>query len=404
MTQQTATAQQPAARSLPATDQDFSIVLGGPLYQLFLRTGMVRGPMELLARRIIFITAIAWLPLMLLAIVGGRAWSNVKVPFLTDVIVHVRFLVSLPLLIFAERLVHQRLQPVIGQFVERNIIPLEERSAFDAIMRSSMRIRNSAWIEILLVVLVFTVGQLVFRKQVALPSPTWYADVSQGSLALTAAGWYYVFVSLPIFQFILLRWYFRLVIWIQFLIRVSLLKLNLIPTHPDRSAGLGFLAGSAHALVPVLIAQSALLSGLIANRIFHDGARLPMFKWEMVFTTLFLLLLALGPLMVFAPRLMACRRAGLREYGSLASEYVEEFHRKWVSRKAQGEAFIGSADIQSLADLGNSFDVIREMQAFPFGKAAVLRLTIIVLLPLAPLVLTVVPVDELLNRAIHMMI
>jgi hypothetical protein len=388
----------------PATSEDFSIVLGGPLYQLMLRTRMVRGPMDLLARRIVFIATVAWLPLLLLSIAGGRAWSNVKVPFLSDVIVHVRFLVSLPLLVFAERLVHQRLQPVIRQFVDRNIILLEERSAFDAIIRSSVRIRNSAWIEVLLLVLVFTVGQLVFRKQVALPSATWYADISQGGLSLTPAGWYYVFVSLPIFQFILLRWYFRLVIWSQFLVRVSMLKLNLIPTHPDRSGGLGFLAGAAHAMVPVLVAQSALLSGLIANRIFHEGAKLPMFKWEMVLMTLFLLALALGPLMVFAPKLMACRRAGLREYGRLASDYVEEFHRKWVFRKSRGEDFIGSADIQSLADLGNSFDIIREMQAFPFGRPAVLRLAIIVLLPVSPLILTVIPMDELLNRAIHVMI
>jgi hypothetical protein len=387
-----------------AAPEDFSIVLGGPLYQLLVRTRMVAGPMELLARRMIVAAIIAWVPLLLLAVVGGRAWGGVKIPFLSDVDAHVRFLVSLPLLIFAERLVHQRMQPVIRQFIDRNIVRLEERSAFDRIIESSIRLRNSTWIEIVLLVLVFTVGQLVWRTQVALPYPTWYADSANGSISLTPAGWYYVYFSLPIFQFILLRWYFRLVIWTQFLWRVCRLNLNLIPTHPDRAAGLGFLAGSAHALVPLLVAQSALLSGLIANRIFHHAGKLPMFKWEIVFMTLFLLVVALGPLTVFVPRLMACRRTGLREYGLLASEYVEEFHRKWVLRKAKDEQFIGSADIQSLADLGNSFDVIREMQPVPFGRPAVIRLAIIILLPLSPLILTVIPVDELLNRLIHVVV
>jgi hypothetical protein len=400
---QTATVKQ--ALYDPATTEDFSIVLGGPLYQLFLRAGIVRGPMELLARRIIVLSTISWVPLLLLAIMGGRAWSGVKIPFLRDVDLHVRFLFSLPLLIFAERLVHQRIQPVMRQFSERNIIPLESRAAFNRIIDSSIRLRNSSFIEVALIALVFTVGKLVWRSQTALPSPTWYADPAPGKLTLTAAGWYYVWVSLPIFQFILLRWYFRLVVWSQFLFRVARLKLHLVPTHPDRSGGLGFLMGSAHALAPVLVAQSALLSGLIANRIFHEGARLPMFKWEIVFLTLILLLLALGPLMVFAPPLLASRRAGLREYGRLASEYVEEFHNKWLLRKGKGtDEFLGSADIQSLADLGNSFDVIREMQAFPFNRPATIRLAVIILLPLSPLILTVIPMDELLNRLIHVVV
>jgi hypothetical protein len=32
---------------------DFSLVLGGPLYQLYLRTRMMRPPLDLLRRRIV---------------------------------------------------------------------------------------------------------------------------------------------------------------------------------------------------------------------------------------------------------------------------------------------------------------------------------------------------------------
>src|SRR3954453_661674 len=140
-------------------------------------------------------------------------------------------------------------------------------------------------------------------------------------MSRTLPGYFYRYVSLPLFQFMLLRWYFRLFIWYRFLWKVSRLRLNLLPTHPDGSGGLGFLSGSAHALAPLLVAQSSLLAGLIANKIFYDGAKLASFKMEIVLFTVFLLLLALGPLLVFATQLAACQRLGAREYGVLASEY-----------------------------------------------------------------------------------
>src|SRR3954462_3622276 len=127
-----------------------------------------------------------------------------------------------------------------------------------------MRLSNSVVVEICLILLVVIIGPMVWRNQAAIQSSTWYADVEGARMSLTLPGYFYRYVSLPLFQFILLRWYFRLFIWYRFLWKVSRLKLNLIPTHPDGAGGLGFLTGTAHALAPLLIAQSALLAGLIA--------------------------------------------------------------------------------------------------------------------------------------------
>ena len=87
-------------------------------------------------------------------------------------------------------------------------------------------------------------------------------------------------VSLPLFQFLLLRWYFRLFIWARFLWQVSRIELSLMPTHPDRCGGVGFLASVSNAFSPVLLAQGAVLAGMMANRIFYAGAKLPEFKWN----------------------------------------------------------------------------------------------------------------------------
>ena len=390
-----------AQNAFVTDSRDFSMVLGGPLYQLMLRLRVIRPPLQLLGRRIVVISLIAWLPLCILALVSGRAWSGVKVPFLFDVDNHTRFLVSLPLLILAEWMVHSRFRPIIGQFYERDIVLGDQRERFDAIIESSMRLRNSIVAEVILIVIVITLGPISWKNQAAIHASTWYADVVDGGLKLTAAGVYYRFVALPVFQFILLRWYFRLLIWCRFLWKVSRLKLNLMPTHPDCAGGLGFLTGTAHALTPLLVAQSALLAGLIANRIFYEQATLASFKIEIIAIVAFLLVQALGPLVVFAPALMACQRLGNREYGVLASRYALDFHQKWIERKGvSDEQLLGSADIQSLADLANSFDVIRSMSAVPFTKTTVLRLAVITLLPLLPLTLTVIPFDELVDRLI----
>jgi len=114
---------------------------------------------------------------------------------------------------------------------------------------------------------------------------------------------------------------------------------------------------------------------------------------------MFVLLIMLGPLFVFSPRIMLAKRTGLREYGVLASRYVKEFDLKWVRGGAAGdEQLIGSGDIQSLADLANSFQVIREIKPFPFGRDTVIQIVVVTLIPIAPLLLTMISLEELIKK------
>ena len=232
--------------------------------------------------------------------------------------------------------------------------------------------------------------------------PTWPAD---GGYRLTPAGWWLAYVSVPLFQFLLFRWYFRVFIWVRFLAQVAGCRLTLVPTHPDRSGGLGFLAGTAVAFAPLLAAHGALVGGYIAHRVFFQGATLPDCKLELVAMVLFLLLIVLGPLLLFTPQLATARRVGLREYGTLARRYVQEFDQKWIRGGAPaGEPLIGSADIQSMADLANSYEVIRSMNMVPFTRQTVIQLAVITLLPVAPLVLTMISLDELMKRLLQVVL
>jgi len=216
---------------------------------------------------------------------------------------------------------------------------------------------------------------------------------------LSAAGIWYGYVSLPIFQFLLCRWYFRVFIWARFLYRTSRLDLRLLPTHPDRLGGLGFLANTVYAFAPLSAAHGALLAGPFANRIFHMGAQVTQFRMEAVALVAVVLCMVFGPLLVFVPQLAEARRRGLREYGTLAERYARAFDQKWLRGGAPpDEQLLGTGDIQSLADLGNSLEVIRSMRAVPITKEAVFQLGIVTFAPMLPLLLTAMPLEELVKR------
>ncbi len=397
----------PAGRETrPPDPYDFSVVLGGPLYQLVRRAHMSGEALELLHVRVIVISLVAWLPLLILSALGGRAWgSAVRVPFLLDVEVHARFLVALPLLILAELVVHQRMRPLVRQFLERDLIPDSSRARFDAALPAALRLRNSVLAEVLLIAFVYIVGVgYIWPQYGALEVATWAAAPEGSGRRLAPAGWWFAYVSLPLFQFILFRWYFRLFIWMRFLWHVAWCELRLIPTHPDGAGGLGFLAGTVVAFAPLLAAHGALVAGLIANQIFFQGKALLDFKVELAVLVAFLLVAVLGPLLLFVPHLSKARRVGLREYGTLAQRYVREFDDKWLRGAPPSEPLVGSSDIQSLADLGNSFQIVRGMSLVPFTRTTVVQLAVVTLLPVAPLLLTMISLEELLKRLLQVVL
>lgn len=391
-------------RSAPAP-AEFSLVLGGPLYQLWRGTHLAGDALQLLRRRIVVLTLLVWAPLLALSVVEGHFWGgSVTLPFLHDVELHVRLLLALPLLIIAELVVNQRMRPMVGQFLDRGLIPDTARAKFDSAVASAMRLRNSIAAEVLLIALVYVVGVgFVWRTQLALDVASWYGVGANGTLQPSLAGWWLGLVSLPVFQFLLLRWYYRIVIWTRFLWQVSRIDLAIVPTHPDRCGGLGFLALIGHAFAPLLLAQGTLLAGMISSRIFFAGASLPQFKLDLIGLVAVMVFAVLGPLLVFGPQLEAAKRAGLREYGTLAQRYVRAFDQKWLRGDAPpDEPLIGSADIQSLADLCNSFEVIKGMRFVPFTLQTVVQLAVVTLLPVLPLTLTMISLEELLERLVKL--
>ncbi len=387
--------------SIGETFFEFSLVLGGPTFQLFRRAHLAGSSLELLHRRMLFIALFSWMPLVLLTVFDSHGSAG-RMSFLRDIEVHSRFLIALPVLIAAELIVHSRMGSAVRAFIDRRIVLPQDLSRFQDAIDSAVRLRNSVPLELALLALVYTVGLAVWNARSALNPPTWYGIVG-GRWQLTPAGYWYVFVSMPVSQFILLRWYMRLFVWFRFLWQVSRMNLNLFAAHPDRCAGLAFLGKSAYAFCPILFAQGAILAGIIATRVFYNGESLLSFKGQALGFVAFFVTAMFSPLLMFSSKMAAVKRKGLADYGLLAQRYVERFDSKWV-RGGTGEELLGTSDIQSLADLANSYDLLRGMRTVPvpFGLQDIGVLSAAAAAPLLPLLLTTFSPEELITRIIKM--
>ncbi len=379
---------------------DFSLVLGGPLYQLYLRTRLARPHLELVWRRIGVFVGVTLVPPALLSALTGRFASG-PTPFLLD-LTNLQFVTTLPLLVAAELVVHRRIGEVVPEFVKRDLMAGDDRSRFDEIIAWALRLRNSVIAEVILLLLAFTGGYWLWRTYASLRVPTWYMVPAGEGMRLTEAGYWLAFVSLPISRFLLLRWYFRLFVWYAFLWRVSRLRLKLSALHADRAAGLEFLVESVMAFAPVLVAQSGFFALVLGSRIWHAGARLSEFTDEIVAVVVFLMLVVLVPLTFFARQMREARLRDSRRYGRLATQYADSFDQKWIgSGASHAGPLLGTSDIQSLSDLANSYEVVRTTRLVPFGKVTMLRLAVCIVLPLLPLALTTIPLEKIVAALLN---
>lgn len=400
------TATTPAASDSAArrAGSEFSLVRGGPLFQLFCRARLSDETLRLVHRRVVAAVLVLWGPLLALSALSGDAFGPPpKMPFFDDIGAHVRFLVVAPLLLLAELIVHRRMREIVEQFSARRLIRPADEEPFARAVNEAATWRNSLLWEVLLLAVVYVGGvPFTLHRHVALGGDAWFGAASMRG-GLSPAGLWLVFVSLPLLQFLLLRWYFRLFIWARFLWRVSRLDLDLSATHPDKAAGLGFLSGSLTAFLPIAAAHGALSAGVLADRILFGGAKLTDFKMALLVEALLLLTVFAGPVTVFAPQLARVKRASLRDYGALGQAYVREFRDKWLIGAApRDELLVGNADIQSLADLGNSYAATAETRLAPLNLSVLAAFVAAFMAPMLPLLLTMMSLEKLIAQLISL--
>ena len=380
-------ARQAAAPESPA---GFSL-LGGPLHQLGRRLGLVRGESNTVLLGLAIGVGL-WLVVFALALLQGVTARFFTLELLAG---HARLLVVIPLFFICESWVDPRMTAFVRTIVRRGIVPPSELPALDAEVARTSRWKNAWW-----------------PDAVCLLAAVVVAVTGSGLLGLGETGAYdprrpalsalvYFRVALSVFRFLLFRWAWKLALSSWFLWRVSRLDLHLLPSHPDRDGGLGSLQGVHERFTPLVAAISVLEGASLAESISTGTpAASGVYPW----LALVLLVdgaLFLGPLLVFTDKLSAARTKAMGVYMDLAARYVTEFEAKWTSGGSPArEPLLGTPDLQSLADLGNSVRVVRTMRWVTIGSRLLTAMTLAALVPLAPLLLFQYPLAELAQKLI----
>ena len=374
-----------------STLADPSLVRSGPFFHGLRRSRVIRNDQRDLVRQALLLVAITWLPMVLLEFLrlGVHGASN---GILRNISVNARFLVALPLLVVAEEAMHRMCRRTIVAFAEGRFVSAPDADSTAPLLERASRLSGSPAVEFLLAVFCFTsqVGIWVVTKKVGLLSEV-VAEVG-----LYPARAWYAFFCLPLVNFLMLRLLYRWLIWAWLLRQFSKLRLRLLPTHPDNAGGLGFFVQPTLAFAVVLAAICAVQASVWADRSIIEGVRVTQFSDEFSVIMLFGQVVAFAPLVSFSGWLMHTRLEGIIEYGELGLRYTRAFHRRWIETQGD-DGLLGTSDIQSLADLANSFGVVQKMRIVPFGPRHVIVVFAAMAAPMLPLVLLEVPVHTLLE-------
>lgn len=369
--------------------------VGGPLQRLGIWLGLVAEDGDAL-RFGLFLGCFSWLIFVVLATIQGH---GAKLFSLALAAGHVRMLLVIPLLFLCESEVQRKAREFVEMIVDAGVVPPRALPDLDRDV-ASLRRWSESWFPdaaaLLAAILVsyFTLHTHIAGKTSS-PGPT-------GSFAAMplAGAWYWLF-CLPLFRFLIFRWFLRLASWWLFLLRLSRIDLHLIPTHRDGVGGLGYLEVVQRHFAPFVFSMSALAAAIFTEEISTGSSMFEVIYPEMAVAILFGVAVIVGPPCVFFVPLRECAERGLRDYLTFASRYAGDFEEKWMGPpRGEREPLLGTPDIQSLADLGNSIDVVRNMRFAPVSKNLALGAFVVATIPMLPVFLFKYPVAEIVGRLV----
>lgn len=291
---------------------DVSLVCGGRSCRFQQALGLVRPGHWNLGRRIAVLIVIGWVPLFLITALLN---PDGLVSLMREYRLYARMLIAVPVLLGGEVLMEARFRAVIAHIQRAGLLEASTQAHLEGVIARLVRARDSVLPE-------FAVLRSIDRAHCEfLQRFSGHDSVAltfvRAELYLTAAGWYAVIVSTSIFQFLLGVGIWKWLLWTFFAFKLSRCDLKLLPTHPDRHGGLGFLGLTSAAFAPIAFSATAVIAATWRQDILYHGAHLMNFKWPAIVLVALIALVALGPLAFSVPRLAGLRRQGILEYGIL---------------------------------------------------------------------------------------
>ena len=346
------------------------------------------------ARRAVFFALFTWLPIAAWALVRGRfVEAPAGEPLLQHYGVHVRCLVAIPLLILGEATLHSAGLRYIPQFIRNGLVDDARRPRFDGVLRAVRQWRDASlpW---LLAIGAALAWALVSRGGNRTDEMSWAFDAN-GSLGF--GGVWFAYVVRPIFAALVLGWLWRIVLLAMLVGRLGRLDLSLVPSHPDRAGGLGFVERFTGAFAPVSLGISAMLASRWAHGIVHHGETLAALKLPALMFVIVWSLLLLAPLVPLIPVMHVARRAALASYAAMLAEQGRLVRRRWIDGTTKSDSpLLEPSGVGVIADAAAMFKAVQSMRSVPIGQTSIAGILLPVALPMIAVATLQVPIRDLL--------
>ena len=228
---------------------------------------------------------------------------------------------------------------------------------------------------------------------------SWLVAVGPEGARLTAAGWWCVLVSNPLFLFLLLRWLWRHAVWGLLLRDLARLELRLVATHPDGAGGLAFIGQYPNAFAAFVFALSCVLGAAIAHTLLRGGLTATAYGQLMGAWLVVVIILFGAPLLAFSGPLQRLKGATLLTANSVATR-----HERAVERELLGRNMAAASDAEATAsadipDPSKLHATASKLSTFLISRSAIVPVAAAALLPLVAAGATQLPFRELLKIA-----
>ncbi|WP_066731358.1 hypothetical protein [Cupriavidus sp. D384] len=381
---------------------DFSIVRNDLLFRFQRRIGLIPATGLGIGRRAVFYSMLCWLPLVIWAWSTGRMLpGGPDEPMLGHFGIHVRCLVAVPLMIAGEVLAQTLVPLCLTQFVRTGIVDPSLVPGFREVIQAGSRLRDRfyPWVVIGGLVIAWTAIVL------ASPNPDEIAWTGERS-ARTFGAWWLLLVVRPVFSVLLLAWVWRLCLAAVVLGRLARLPLQLVPTHPDRVGGLGFLARMPVAFAPFTLAVSAVVAASWAHLVAYHDTPVPSLYIQMGLLVVVLILLVAMPLLCFTPLLMHMKKQAMLDYGVLLAEHGRKVQGRWLEGKdgLDDDEMLNAPELGATADTQTIYESVTKIRVVIVNKYVLFAIALPAALPMLLLVAGQYPIKATLLKLLTVLL
>ncbi|MUV14806.1 hypothetical protein [Noviluteimonas gilva] len=378
----------------------FSLLRGGPVYRLMHWLGALRPGVPTKWLLLALIVVVSFVPLMVLAAIEGMLLPSAdRIALLGDYAVLARLLVAVPIMVLGAGACDHVLHATVRYIGRSGLVPGASHDAFQRLVQHGHAIRDSHIPETMCALIALLSAFSTNAKFSHVSGFTHWATV-EGSLS--KAGEWFAAVSAPVFRFVALVWLWRFLVWAYLLWRFSRLRLAIFAAHPDGAGGLGFLAPAQSWFAVMALAASTIFCGTALVQMEYAHATLQSFQWEMLGVIVGSVLVVFSPLLFVMRPLVRTRRHDMHELGALGQAASRAFAARWENPDPtqSGDALLESPNPSAVADFTAMYATARSMAVVPVNKQALLSVAVVAALPMLPLVLHAVSIDELLRRVL----